>query len=398
MMIARQRLRMMVLMVFGTLLTCAFAVAPAFAGDADPDARQGFSSAPAQSESRDDGQVGATGQTGTSGETGETGDTGPTGATGPSGAGGDSGGLTPTTPGADQTPQPAPDPPAGGGPETTVPGPASGVEGPEMRDEVPTRGSPPRSGGERDDGTVRADGGGDLGRAASSVALSGVEGAKPKSGASDGGDAGGPGTAGIRGALIVTEIVERIPDWLRLVIAGLGLALIAAFVLLARERRRRRTAEQDAMIDALTGIANRKAFDRRLDFEWRRAVRYGRSLGLLLLDLDGFKKVNDTNGHAAGDRVLSDVAERLRDRMRDTDMVARIGGDEFAVICPETDAKNLESIRQQLAEVATSGLSNPVGISVGVAEFRVGDTSVDELLARADESMYSVKRGPPVAA
>jgi diguanylate cyclase (GGDEF)-like protein len=177
-----------------------------------------------------------------------------------------------------------------------------------------------------------------------------------------------------------------------------ALGILSVFALISggfafREFRRRRVAEADAMVDALTGISNRKAFDRRLDLEWRRAARYGRSLGLMVMDLDGFKLVNDINGHAAGDRVLREVAQRLDGRMRDTDLVARIGGDEFAVICPETGINELMTIRRQLSDHATEDLSNKVGLSIGVAEYVPGDEDAQSILARADESMYRVKRG-----
>jgi diguanylate cyclase (GGDEF)-like protein len=87
------------------------------------------------------------------------------------------------------------------------------------------------------------------------------------------------------------------------------------------------------------------------------------------------------------------VAQRLDGRMRDTDLVARIGGDEFAVICPETGVNELMTIRRQLSEHATENLSNPVGLSVGVAEYVPGDEDARSILARADESMYRVKSG-----
>lgn len=204
------------------------------------------------------------------------------------------------------------------------------------------------------------------------------------------------GDTGVLGSLVVTKIVNRIPDWVAYALAALSLLTLAALGLLWRERRRRQSAEEDAMVDELTGIANRKAFDRRLDLEWRRAARYGRSLGLMVMDLDGFKAVNDINGHAAGDRVLHEVAQRLDSRMRDTDLVARIGGDEFAVICPETGINELMTIRRQLAEHATQELQERVGLSIGVAEYVPGDDDATTILARADESMYRVKRGEAV--
>lgn len=198
--------------------------------------------------------------------------------------------------------------------------------------------------------------------------------------------------------LVVTEIVRHVPDWVGFAMIGLGLTALLSLGIFIRERRRRHTAEIDAMVDSLTGIPNRKAFDRRLDLEYRRASRYGRSLGLMVMDLDGFKAVNDVKGHAAGDAVLREVAQRLDGRMRDTDMVARIGGDEFAVICPETGINELMGIRGQLAEHATRGVQDPVGLSIGVAEFVPGDHDSASILARADESMYRVKRGERVQA
>ncbi len=207
--------------------------------------------------------------------------------------------------------------------------------------------------------------------------------------------------AGVQGTFVVTQIVKDIPNWMAWALAGLTLLAALLGIFFYKEFRARRTAEADAMVDALTGISNRKAFDRRLDLEWRRAARYGRSLGLMVMDLDGFKAVNDVQGHAAGDKVLREVAQRLDGRMRDTDLVARIGGDEFAVICPETGVNELMTIRRQLSEHATATLDDPVGLSIGVAEYVPGDEDASSILARADESMYRVKRGEtssPIAA
>ncbi|MFY9487296.1 MAG: GGDEF domain-containing protein, partial [Solirubrobacterales bacterium] len=209
--------------------------------------------------------------------------------------------------------------------------------------------------------------------------------------------AAGADLAGIQGSFVITRLVDHIPSWMRWALAGLGLLAAAFGFFLLRERRRRRIAEADAMVDALTGIPNRKAFERRLDLEWRRAERYGRKLGVMVVDLDGFKQVNDRYGHAAGDVLLREIATRLDHRMRDTDLVARIGGDEFAVICPETTLDDLRSIRTNLTKDATDGLDNPVGLSIGVAEYENGDEDALDILERADESMYRVKRGEQVA-
>jgi diguanylate cyclase (GGDEF)-like protein len=203
---------------------------------------------------------------------------------------------------------------------------------------------------------------------------------------------------GIIGTNVVTRIVGEIPAWVAWSLAGLGLFASATAMFLVRERRRRRLAELDAMADSLTGIANRKAFERRLELEWKRAVRYGRSLGLLIVDVDGFKAVNDRHGHAAGDSVLRQLAERLEDRLRDTDLVARIGGDEFAVICPETGINELRTVCEQLRSHAIDGVDHAIGLSIGVAEWQPGDESPEQMIERADASMYTVKRASHQAA
>jgi diguanylate cyclase (GGDEF)-like protein len=203
--------------------------------------------------------------------------------------------------------------------------------------------------------------------------------------------------SGVAASLVVTRIVSEIPSWVLWALAALAVLALAGLALFVRERLRRRSAEHEALVDELTGIPNRKAFDRRLDLEWRRAARYGRSLGLMVMDLDGFKQVNDLNGHAAGDSVLRSVAQSLDSRMRDTDLVARIGGDEFAVICPETGINELMTIRRQLADQATGDLAEKVGLSIGVAEFVPSDVDATSILARADQSMYRVKRGEATA-
>lgn len=191
---------------------------------------------------------------------------------------------------------------------------------------------------------------------------------------------------------VVSRIVERIPPWMRVALgAMLLIALFFAFTTL-RERRRRRRVERESGIDALTGAANRKAFETEVAREWSRARRHGHGFGLLLIDLDGFKRVNDTHGHIAGDRVLKEVAALLSDQMRTSDTVARIGGDEFAVICPETDMRGLVGLREQLEAWVEEGLDDHVGLSVGIAEYRATDEAAQAMQARADASMYRRKR------
>ena len=191
-----------------------------------------------------------------------------------------------------------------------------------------------------------------------------------------------------RGPSVVERIVNRIPPQLIAALCAMALLALSFALLSLRERRRYARARQDALIDPVTGIANRLAFERRMSLEWNRAKRYQRPLGVLLLDLDDFKRVNDTHGHAEGDRVLQEAATTLDARVRDTDFAARVGGDEFVVLCPETDADGLEylagSLRAEIKDL-------PVGASLGLAEHRPDDQSPAELMQRADTAMYNDK-------
>lgn len=169
---------------------------------------------------------------------------------------------------------------------------------------------------------------------------------------------------------------------------------IAATCIPAIENARRyREARQMAETDALTGFFNQRYFHETLRREALRAQRYDRRLALLILDLDDFKAVNDRIGHLAGDAVLAQVAERLRNSIRSVDVGCRIGGDEFAVIMPESTAEDASQLFQRMHDgVAT--LSVPGGsrvrISAGIAELRHGETAAG-LFERADTALYGAK-------
>jgi diguanylate cyclase (GGDEF)-like protein len=190
---------------------------------------------------------------------------------------------------------------------------------------------------------------------------------------------------------IVEKIVNRIPPQYRIAIAVLaGLTTLFALTTM-RERRRSRRATRDSLADPLTGLANRKGFELRLEREWRRATRYDRPLGLLLLDLDDFKEINDTMGHAEGDEVLRRTANAITERgLRESDQAARIGGDEFVVLCPETSLRGLGTIAESL-ERTLAHLE--IDASIGFAAREVSDERPADLLARADAAMYQRKRG-----
>jgi two-component system cell cycle response regulator len=154
--------------------------------------------------------------------------------------------------------------------------------------------------------------------------------------------------------------------------------------------------EELARTDALTGLANRRAAEERLAQECARAARYHHPLTVLLADVDRLKSANDTHGHDAGDVVLHSLAERLSRVVRGADLVARWGGDEFLVICPETDALAAEQVAAKLVRVAgdpvvAAGHRLQCGISVGWACCD-GDVDPVQLLRAADEALYRSKQ------
>lgn len=150
-----------------------------------------------------------------------------------------------------------------------------------------------------------------------------------------------------------------------------------------------------ARTDMLTGLANRRAFYEALQMERARAARYGRPITLAYVDLDNFKRVNDTLGHAVGDELLARVADLLRQTLRASDTVGRLGGDEFALLLPETSAQAAEILLHKLASVLTDAMQTkkwPVTFSIGAAAFLGDPTPVEEMIRTADELMYSVKK------
>jgi len=151
-----------------------------------------------------------------------------------------------------------------------------------------------------------------------------------------------------------------------------------------------------AQIDGLTGVYNRTSFEQNLDHEHARAFRYDRPLSLLILDVDNFKEINDTLGHLAGDDVLRAVANHLQRLCRSSDQVGRIGGDEFAVILPETDIVGITPVLGRLREAFTSlpivtrGGTAHVSVSVGHAVMLRG-ASAAALFDGADQDLLAAK-------
>ena len=152
-----------------------------------------------------------------------------------------------------------------------------------------------------------------------------------------------------------------------------------------------------ASIDFLTGIPNRRQLMETLDRELNRAQRYGRTLSFLMFDLDHFKSINDRYGHEAGDKVLPSVAKSCKNTLRKVDEVGRIGGEEFAVILPDTRSEGAMEVAERLRcqvenlVVATESGDVSVTISIGVVEASYGKSDLACLMRKADDAMYAAK-------
>src|SRR5262245_12005795 len=159
--------------------------------------------------------------------------------------------------------------------------------------------------------------------------------------------------------------------------------------------RRFREARHQADLDALTGLHNRRYFHETLGRETARAQRYNRRLALIVFDLDDFKAINDRIGHLAGDTVLAEVAERVRDVVRHADIACRVGGDEFAVILPESTLNDAEQLYRRIQAAVSSKPISHAGqllLSAGIAELRAHDDPV-AFFQRADDALYRAKEG-----
>ena len=214
--------------------------------------------------------------------------------------------------------------------------------------------------------------------------------------------AGTRSEAVLSAALVVAAAAVPLTGWLHTApvpsppVALLTLSASVAISVAVRERleRERDALRNVALSDPLTGIANRRLLLSRADYEIARHRRTRHSFAVVMLDLDGFKLLNDRFGHAAGDEVLCDVAAALSHAMRAQDTVARLGGDEFCVLAPETDRPHTFPLAQRIAETvrdATAGIER-LSASVGVAVFPEDGVSASDLLGAADERLLLAKR------
>lgn len=170
----------------------------------------------------------------------------------------------------------------------------------------------------------------------------------------------------------------------------------------ASDMKKMALLECENITDPLIGIYNRRYLDRILAEEIKRANRYGSDLSVLLMDVDFFKKINDTYGHNTGDAVLKQLGQIILDAVRETDIVARYGGEEIAIIFPETTEKKALSLAERLRRrVASTTTEAPdthsdreisITISIGVAGLTDGTTSPELLMEKADKALYAAKQ------
>ena len=156
--------------------------------------------------------------------------------------------------------------------------------------------------------------------------------------------------------------------------------------------------EKLASTDPLTGVFNRRRFFEIGEKEVERARRYNRPLSVLMMDLNGFKLLNDDMGHCAGDHALCELTRICQENLRKPETIARLGGDEFAVILPET---NLTGAREVARRLHNAILHSPahvrdqeifLSLSIGAAQYEPGDRSMEQILQRADVSMFQMKK------
>ncbi|HVH68803.1 MAG TPA: diguanylate cyclase [Gemmatimonadales bacterium] len=203
------------------------------------------------------------------------------------------------------------------------------------------------------------------------------------------------GTALLRFSIGIDQMPIATPLQVRIVNEVAYLAVVAVAIAgLSRVRRSQTQLELLATHDPLTNVLNARAFSRELAQELSRNRRYGRPLALIYLDLDDFKRVNDAHGHATGDAVLRLVADAMRAAVRAADVVGRLGGDEFGVLMPETDAGVAHAAASRLVagiRIVFRGTPS-VTASIGVVSVAGTEAGTDELIRKADQAMYEAKR------
>ena len=173
-------------------------------------------------------------------------------------------------------------------------------------------------------------------------------------------------------------------------------AVLVALTDITGRKEMEANLERLASTDPLTGLVNRAHFFALAKGEIRRARRYGRPLAVIMADIDHFKRINDTYGHGEGDRALASFADLCRKLVRAEDTVARLGGEEFGLLLPETDADQAMALANRLRaaveDLHLGSLPAPITISIGISQLLAGETTLDAALSRADQALYAAKR------
>jgi diguanylate cyclase (GGDEF)-like protein len=182
-----------------------------------------------------------------------------------------------------------------------------------------------------------------------------------------------------------------------LIISNACLMVGTLAFLLAHRDEAERELQRLASTDGLTGVLNRRRWMEQGLSHFQLAQRHGRSLVVVMLDIDFFKRINDTHGHQTGDRALVLFAQALQQLVRQPDLVGRYGGEEFCVLLPMSDAAAARTVDQRLRVVMTRDVGPTLGFeltfSAGVATLSEGDTGLEQVIARADQALYAAKQG-----
>jgi len=192
-----------------------------------------------------------------------------------------------------------------------------------------------------------------------------------------------------------TDAIEALARDDRIVLQAVASELVVA----VENSRLYRLTKRLAITDELTDLYNYRYLQQRLDEELGRAVRYDKRLSLLMLDVDDFKRINDTYGHIVGDRVLAEMGQLLKSTVREVDIVARYGGEEFTIILPETDASGAFIVAEKIREAvavhrfpdAEGGRSIHLTVSIGLSSYPVHASDKEALLRSADDAVYHAK-------
>ncbi len=200
--------------------------------------------------------------------------------------------------------------------------------------------------------------------------------------------------------------IQREPDFLMTTLRHLAraIAFFTSILLIAKARQSVDDAQRFARIDLLTGLPNRRAIIEALEAELGRLKRFNRSFSVAMIDCDGFKSINDLQGHLVGDRALQSIGSALRKQLRAYDSIGRLGGDEFVLVLPETSSIEISNIVDRVRSTLRTELHEDfpsLTVSIGVVTVRASSDpkspppSYSECLDQADQAMYAAKRSGP---